>query len=240
MSWLLDRLDSAKRTLSPRWADFALAVEEFWEEVFDDNVEYLKSLLFVVTGSTGKTDLENLGKTDLITSLPRYFEEKIRNENQVLAVKWQRLEVATKDTTFFLINSILRTYPTAQVDWLPLWALKSEAYGTRFFPKDDIPEGQDAFLTSRGRLLVNAPTGNAGEISSTLRLYANSVRPADVVLHDVVLLDRHGQNIYIGSHVGQGEKNRIFPHLTLRANVSPIIGAGMHCFDKTTVGISGS
>lgn len=193
-NWLKNRLSPVKID-TPRWQEFAEAIEQFWEENFDPDSEWLVSLRSIY-----ETDLT--GQLLIQSKKGEYFEDDIPSENIPLAVQQKELELCQKGTIFPFQNTLLRLGLTAE--WVPLYAERVKAYGTDFKQAGNVPQGwqldgswhvdEEAegklragyFLTSRGILKVSLGDESIAEEIQAIRDRMTQTRPVWIVFDGIV------------------------------------------------------
>lgn len=157
IDWLKKRLTPVKKD-TPRWMQFAEAIQELWEENFDPDLDRMKRAKSIYTADT--VDLQRE-----IGELGDFFQALPKAEDLAIAVAWRKLELLYKDTEFIIVSTFARKFLGLEVTWMPLWAKKSEDYGDAFYPEDEISDFSGYHMTSRGRLNVNIDDMTARRIS---------------------------------------------------------------------------
>lgn len=153
--WLKKRLTPAKKK-EPRWAEFSEASQSFWEESFDPESAKIDNLRSVFTAAQDDlvTVMEELGD--------RFRDDIGLEEDRPLHIVWRRLEIQGKETESLIQMALKRKFFGIDIQWVPLYAHKTEAYGTDLRPLDEILQTglniDDYFLTSRGRIRIASST----------------------------------------------------------------------------------
>ena len=182
--WLSNRLTPIKRD-SDRWRELCEAVEEFWDEYFEPEITEIENARSIFTSSDAEIDirLSEMG-TQFEVGLP------LTKADKAMAFAQRRNEIHRKGWQSTLDEVLSRDFKGAVVKWLPLYARKTDTYGSEFFTLHELaPLGIDmseVFLTSRGKTLVNSvQVGGIGmtrdEISEAIGRKLSELRPAHIV-----------------------------------------------------------
>ena len=198
IDWLKKRLSPVKRD-TPRWMQLAEAMQEFWEENFDPDLDRMKRAKSIYTADP--VDLQRE-----IGELGDFFQALPKAEDLAIAVAWRKLELLFKDTEFIITSTFSRKFLGLDVVWMPLWAKKTDAYGDAFYPEDEVPDFSDYYLTSRGRLKADIDEMTARGISiddfvAHVDARMDTIKPLHII-YEKVVYDRTRTNpLYLG--VGQ-------------------------------------
>lgn len=154
IDWLKKRLSPVKDDPG-RWTELAEALQQYWEENFDPDAKDLGDLLSVF--STSKEDLKVI-----IAELGDYFRSDIGVENDwPIQILWRRLELQGKETENLIQMVLRRKFLGLDIRWSPLYAHKTDSYGTNFKKKEEITyqglDVSDFFLSSRGKISLISP-----------------------------------------------------------------------------------
>lgn len=190
IDWLKKRLSPVKRD-TPRWMQFAEAIQELWEENFDPDIDRMKRAKSIYTADT--VDLQRE-----IGELGDFFQAIPKEEDMAIAVAWRKLELLFKDTEFIIVSTFARKFLGLSVSWMPLWAKKTDDYGVAFYPEDEVPDFADYYLTSRGKLKVNIDDMTSRRISiadfqAHVDARMDTIKPLHII-YDGAVYDRTRTN----------------------------------------------
>ncbi len=147
--WLKKRLSPAKRD-EPRWIELAEALQSMWETYFDPAYSAMLDMRSIYTASPN--DLKRR-----IREMGEYFSPDYPTEfDQPLAVAWRKSELERKSTEYILSSTFKRNFSGLAIDWVPLYAKKSEPYGAAWYQESEIEgDASSYYLTSRGKVRVD-------------------------------------------------------------------------------------
>jgi hypothetical protein len=178
-NWLVNRLTQVKKD-TPRWSQLATSIQELWEGGFDPEADRMQRIKSIYTADV--VDLQRkIGELgDFFSDIPR------SSEDQAIAIAWRKLELLLKDREDLITSTFSRKFRGLPVSWIPLWAKKTDSYGTAFFAEDEIDDFSEYYLTSRGKLAVNVADITARRINVTdFQSYAASrmlsIKPLHIV-----------------------------------------------------------
>ncbi len=206
--WLKKRLTPAKRH-TDRWAEFAEAVEQFWETYYDGSVNRLWALRSVFTAAD--SDL-----VTIVTELGDRFRDDIgREDDRPIQVIWRRLELQGKEVENLIQMALKRKFFGLDIEWVPLYAHKDADYGTDLKAWDEIllagADPDDYFLTSRGRVrLASATMGEYhgltyAELMAAVDEEIERLLPTHIVYEgtEVITIDT-SMLVYFGGRADEG------------------------------------
>jgi hypothetical protein len=151
IDWLKKRLSGAQEK-SDRYVELSEALQEYWEENFDDQLQDQINARSIYTAS--KKDLYKR-----IAELGDRFSADYPTEyDQPLALAWRRYEIKRKDTEFLIKNSFRRNFGNLDVEWVRVWANKKKDYGDDLQYETSLTQFERDhlyFLTSRGVIEAN-------------------------------------------------------------------------------------
>lgn len=195
IDWLKKRLSPVK-IKTDRWAQLAEAIQEFWEDSFDPELEKVANLRSIYTAGED-------GQKRIVSELGRYYEYDLPDKNIPISVALRKLELLQKDTKVPLVASLKRL--GIDSEWMPMYARRGEAYGTAFYMDHEIdpawttntilhldgswhvsessPEKllDGVLLTSRGKLLINLASLSNTSLIDTARDRVRKIKPLHIV-----------------------------------------------------------
>ena len=202
-NWLKNRLSPVKSDTAS-WQELAEAIEQLWEEEFDDFLDQLQRAVSVY--SADPEDLEQR-----ISELGDFFQAIPFEEDPAIGFAWRRLELLSKSTDFIVTSMIARKFLGMHSHWIPLFAPKAGPYGSEFVREDMIPEGDedDYFLTSRGKLRAYLAEMHEREIPledflNHIRARIDVIRPLHILYEGAELLSEIDFDLYFGGAVNMG------------------------------------
>lgn len=146
VNWLKNRLSPVKRD-TQRWQELSESIEEFWGAQFD--AEYLKTL-----DLRSIYTADDAGQLRMIAELGEYYELDLPYENRPIVVSMRRLELHQKETDV-PVRMMMQRLGVSGVEWLPLYALNGDVYGTKFYTDKQLEAigittpGESSFDVSR-------------------------------------------------------------------------------------------
>ena len=151
--WLKKRMTPARRA-NAGWSALAEVFQEYWDEKY----------LPVVQKMIDARSVFSAADDDLVTimaELGDYFRDDINAEgDRPIQVLWRRLELQGKETENLIRMTIRRKFLGLHIEWMPLYAHKTDDYGTNFKSLTEIQltglSEDDFFLTSRGKIAVSS------------------------------------------------------------------------------------
>ena len=212
IDWLKKRLSPVKKD-SPRWAELAESIQEFWAENFDPNYDVLAGLRSIYTA-----DIAN--QRFLVAEMGNYFEDEMPDGNIPACVSMRQMELQQKETDVPLVRAMMRLGVVAE--WKPLYAPVSELYGSGgYFLADDLSPYGEYFLISRGRLAIDMADTKTFAKISLVRRRVRSVKPLHIVFDGLIYNLR--QDVYAGIALRNGKHYRI----GLRINVPDVFAVSL-------------
>lgn len=207
IDWLKKRLTPAKRAVS-RWTELAEAIQTFWEEQFDPEAQRILDLRSVFTASDA----------DLVTimgELRDYFRDDIGvDEDRPVQILWRRLELQGKETDNLVQMALRRKFLGLDIEWVPLYHHKTDAYGTNFKKLIEIEHGglseSDFFLSSRGKISLASKTLNQqsltfAEYLSAIEEEMERLLPTHIVYGGTEIVEEEVTlYLYFGGFVAEG------------------------------------
>jgi hypothetical protein len=133
IGWLTKRLSPVKRD-TPRWQQFAEAVQEFWAELFDPEIEKARNSRSIYTADSD-------GQLQILRELGGYYENDLPEENLPIACAIRKYEIHQKETNIPFLASMARACPEISVEWVPLYAPTWTRYGVKFYTAYEILPG---------------------------------------------------------------------------------------------------
>ncbi|WP_292257020.1 hypothetical protein [Marinospirillum sp.] len=175
----------------------AEAIQEFWDENFEPSVDQYERLRSIFTADEEGIDrrLAELG-SKFEVALP------ILPTSKSVAYAMRGYEIHRKDRRSSIEQMLQRDFRGAVISWLPLYAVIGEPYGTRFLTEIEMGElgidPSEAYMTSRGKTLVNSPVAKeSGFSSDSIRAALDrkllEIKPAHIVYDGIQFI-----SIYIG------------------------------------------
>lgn len=172
LDWLKKRLSPVKRD-TPRWQQFAEAVQSFWGEEFDPEIDRARRMRSIYTAD--EDDARRI-----VRDLGWYYENDLDESSRILSVAQRKVELLQKDTAIPILNSIRRACPGIEIEWKPLYARMGQIYGTEFFLDHELHEtwsvdGAVKLLDGSWAISADAPVGLPEGVWMTSRaaLHAN-------------------------------------------------------------------
>jgi hypothetical protein len=193
IDWLKKRLSPVKSD-TPRWQHFAEALQEFWEENFDPEIERLRNLRSLYTA-------DEAGQRKIVDEMGRYFEDGIPSANIPMTVARQQVELFQKHTITPLENA-WRRLGIENAEWRPLYAHVADTYGDKFYLETDnvlhyldgtwtldqdppIFLTQGSYMTCRGVIEIDLDLLEDFEGMDLLRRRVNQVKPLHIVFDGI-------------------------------------------------------
>jgi len=105
IDWLKKRLSGSQKE-SDRYIELAEAIQEFWEQDFDPELEKIINLRSIYAA-----DIE--GQKEIVSELGGYYEYDLPDKNIPISVAFRKLELFQKDTEIPLVASLKR------LEWMP-------------------------------------------------------------------------------------------------------------------------
>lgn len=185
--WLWERLTPYKQE-EQRWADLAVAIEEFWDTHHQPHLQRIADLRSVF-------DAHRDDVSRMMTEAGIQFEVGIPlvESNRAFAFAWRAYEIHHKDHAETLTQVLSRDFSGAEVRWEPLMAPRGQPYGEGYMMTEheiDLLglDSDDYHRTYRGVITANltgvlAVLGNKAEFERVTNKKVQSLRPAHIV-HD--------------------------------------------------------
>jgi hypothetical protein len=203
VNWLKKRLSPVKRDTA-MWQELAEGIQEYWDTLFLSELVKAQNLRSVYSA-------DGDGRRLIVAELGGYVEQDLLQENMPITVGVRKLEMHQKETDL-LIRRTLQAAAVSGVQWLPLYALESDgAYGTKFYDGviDLIPSG--AYMTSRGKILIEQTLLNDPDKIEKLESQVVKLKPLHIVYDGILFVSAVTGDLFEGTSYQSSETTTVYP-----------------------------